>query len=43
MGRVYFESEDPEKGDAAIHLLLLTTKDTGIYYCQVKKVPGIKA
>ena len=42
-GRVYFDSEDPAKGDAAINLSLLTTKDTGIYYCQVKKVPGIKS
>ncbi|XP_053275517.1 coxsackievirus and adenovirus receptor homolog [Pleuronectes platessa] len=41
-GRVYFDSEDPEKGNAAIHLLLLTTKDTGVYYCQVKKVVGIR-
>lgn len=37
-GRVYFHSEDPGKGNASIDLLLLTT----IYYCQVKKVPGIK-
>lgn len=41
-GRVYFHSQDPEKGDASIHLLQLTPEDTGIYKCQVKKVPGIQ-
>ena len=39
-GRVYFDAEDPAKGDAAVNLLLLTT---GISYCQVKKVPGIRS
>lgn len=42
-GRVYFHSEDPGKGDASIDLLLLTPSDTDFYYCQVKKVPGIKS
>lgn len=42
-GRAYFHSEDPGKGDAAISILLLTPSDTGIYYCQVKKVPGIQS
>lgn len=42
-GRVYFHSEDPGKGDASIDLVLLTPSDSGIYYCQVKKVPGIKS
>ena len=42
-GRVYFHSEDPEKGDAAIHLSLLSHQDSGIYKCQVKKVPGIRS
>lgn len=41
--RVYFHSEDPGKRDASIDLLLLTPSDTGFYYCQVKKVPGIKS
>lgn len=39
-GRVYFDAKDLMQGDAAIHLLLLTSSDTGIYYCQVKKLPG---
>ncbi|XP_041793710.1 coxsackievirus and adenovirus receptor homolog isoform X1 [Chelmon rostratus] len=42
-GRVYFDAQDPQQGDAAIHLLQLTRKDTGIYYCQVKKLPGIQS
>ncbi|KAG8001014.1 Coxsackievirus and adenovirus receptor-like protein [Nibea albiflora] len=41
-GRVYFDAQDPEKGDAAIHLSQLTQQDTGLYYCQVKKAPGIQ-
>lgn len=42
-GRVYFHKDNPGKGDASINLLLLTPSDTGIYYCQVKKVPGIQS
>lgn len=41
-GRVYLDAQDPERGDGAIHLLQLTRKDTGIYFCQVKKLPGIQ-
>ncbi|XP_040886578.1 coxsackievirus and adenovirus receptor homolog [Toxotes jaculatrix] len=42
-GRVYFHSVDPAKGDGAIHLSLLTHRDTGIYKCQVKKAPGLRS
>lgn len=42
-GRVYFDAQDPQQGDAAIRLLQLPRKDTGIYSCQVKKVPGIQS
>ena len=42
-GRVYLHAVDPGKGDAAIHLSLLTPTDSGIYKCQVKKVPGIQS
>ncbi|XP_059199171.1 coxsackievirus and adenovirus receptor homolog [Centropristis striata] len=41
-GRVSFRAEDPGRGDATIHLLLLTPSDSGIYKCQVKKIPGIQ-
>ncbi|XP_042370484.1 coxsackievirus and adenovirus receptor homolog, partial [Plectropomus leopardus] len=41
-GRVYFQSDDPGKGDAGIQLLRLTPSDSGIYYCQVKKAPAIR-
>lgn len=42
-GRVYFHSVDLGNGDGAIHLSLLTPTDSGIYKCQVKKVPGIQS
>lgn len=42
-GRAYFQEGDPGRGDASINIALLTPLDTGIYYCQVKKVPGIRS
>lgn len=42
-GRVYFHSADPGRGDGNIQLTLLTPSDSGIYYCQVKKAPGLRS
>lgn len=41
-GRAYFHSRDPREGDASINILQLTPSNSGFYYCQVKKAPGIK-